>query len=60
VDEHTISPAGDPFIPAPRDHEAPHACWDGYVYIGHAVEADGEEVEEISTYPCRRCTSGPS
>ncbi len=30
-------------------------CWDGYVYIGHMVEVDGEEVEEISIYHCR-CT----
>jgi hypothetical protein len=34
----------------------PCCCWDGKVYIGHLVDVDGEEVEEISAYPCRRCT----
>ncbi len=33
----------------------PHACMDGYVFIGHLVEEDGEEVEVIEAVPCRRC-----
>jgi hypothetical protein len=59
VDEHTISPAGDPFHAAP-DHqdERPHACIDGTVYIGHLVEdpGTGEETEVIEAVPCRRCS----
>jgi len=27
----------------------------GVVYIGHLVEADGEEVEVAEAVPCRRC-----
>ena len=53
----TISPAGDPFTSSEavgQDH--PHACLDGYVYIGHLVVGDdGEEVEVIEALPCRRC-----
>ena len=59
MDEHTISPAGDPFTVAPHDQdERPHACIDGWVYIGHMVESehdlDGEVVEYVRV-PCRRC-----
>ena len=32
------------------------ACYEGLVFIGHLVEADGEEVEVIDAVPCRRCT----
>ncbi len=46
-------------VPRPRiTEDAPHACMDGIVYIGHLVEdseATGEEVEEIEAVPCRRC-----
>ena len=40
----------------------PHACMDGYVYIGHmAVDPEtGEEVEVIESVPCRRCNAGVS
>ena len=60
MDEHTISPAGDPFYTAPHhDHdERPHACNDGWVTIGQLV-ADpetGEETEEYALYFCRRGT----
>ena len=61
VDEHTISPAGDPFHAAPlaslQDH--PHACMGGYVYLGYTAidEETGEEVERIEALPCRRCAS---
>lgn len=39
--------------------EAPHACYDGVVYVGHLVEdpATGDEVERIEALPCRRCAS---
>ena len=33
-----------------------HACYEGFVYIGHLVVAeDGEEVEVFDAVPCRRC-----
>jgi hypothetical protein len=37
--------------------EAPHACYEGVVYIGHLVEdpGTGEEVEVFEAVPCRRC-----
>jgi hypothetical protein len=60
VDRHTISPAGDPFTAAPEDHDHPHACIDGWVYLGRMVESlhdlDGEVVE-YERVPCRRCSS---
>ena len=39
-----------------QDH--PHACMDGYVYLGYtAIDEDtGDEVELIERLPCRRCT----
>ena len=59
MDEHTISPAGDPFTaftPQLPD-EPPHGCYEGVVYIGHMVEGeDGEEVEAFEAVPCRRCS----
>ena len=59
VDTIRISPAGDPFHAAPHhdDHdERPHACNQGFVYIGHQVVGeDGEEVDVIEAVPCRRC-----
>ena len=52
MDEHTISPAGDPFTS--QDH--PHACLNGYVYLGYTyVGHDGEEYEAFEAIPCRRC-----
>jgi hypothetical protein len=33
-----------------QDH--PHACMDGYVYLGY-TDDDGEE--QIEKLPCRRC-----
>jgi len=40
----------------PQDH--PHACLNGYVYLGYtAVDEDtGDEVERVEALPCRRCT----
>ena len=41
-----------------QDQDHPHACCDGWVYIGHMVESehdlDGEVVEYVRV-PCRRC-----
>ena len=56
MDEHTISPAGDPFHAAPEDQDHPHACLNGYIYLGYTyVGEDGEEVEAFEAIPCRRC-----
>jgi hypothetical protein len=66
MDEFSVHPetlAGDGFAYAAGDveppHEAsevPHACIDGWVYIGHIViDEDGEEVEVIEQMKCRRC-----
>jgi len=41
--------------PSTEEHERPHACLEGVVYIGHLVEEDGEEVEVIEALPCGRC-----
>jgi len=35
--------------------ERPHACVGGYVFLGHLVEEDGEEVEVVEAVFCRRC-----
>ena len=35
----------------------PCACMSGVVYIGHLVEADGDEVEVVEAVPCRRCAA---
>jgi hypothetical protein len=48
VDEHTISPAGDPFYAAPHhdQDERPHACDDGWVTIGQiAVDPETARVD---------------
>ena len=58
MDEHTISPADDPFHAIPHNDrdERPHGCYEGVVYIGHLVEQDGEEIEVLESVPCRRCS----
>jgi hypothetical protein len=40
-----------------RDQDHPHACWDGYIYLGYTDE-DGEE--QIEKLPCRRCSEAPA
>ena len=57
MDEHTIAPVSDPFHAAPHDQDHPHACLNGYVYLGYTVldEETGEEVEMVERLPCRRC-----
>ncbi len=47
-----------PEVPTPTD-ETPHACYDGWVFLGYkGVDEDGEDgehVEVIERVPCRRC-----
>jgi len=40
--------------------EAPHACMNGVVYVGHIIEEGGEEVEVIEGVKCRRCVEQDS
>ena len=43
-----------PEVPISTPEEIPHACWDGWVFLGFEGEdEDGEEV--IEAVPCRRC-----
>jgi hypothetical protein len=67
VDEIRISPQGDPFYAAklsrphagPDEPEAPHGCYEGWVYLGELVEdpETGDEVEIVEAVPCRRCNA---
>jgi hypothetical protein len=41
----------------PSTEERPCACYDGLVFIGHLVEADGEEVAVVEAVPCCRCAA---
>jgi hypothetical protein len=42
---------------AKRRRQRPHACNDGWVYLGYTAfdEETGEEVERVEALPCRRC-----
>ncbi len=52
---HPETLAGDGFAYAGDD--APHGCYDGFVYLGFEGEDEnGEQVEEIERVPCRRCS----
>jgi hypothetical protein len=48
--------------PAPptEEQDHPHACLNGYVYLGYTAfdEETGEEVERVEALPCRRCGAG--
>jgi hypothetical protein len=46
-----------PAHPSAEDQDHPHACLNGYVYLGYTAldEETGEEVERIEALPCRRC-----
>jgi len=35
------------------EHLRPHACTDGWVFVGY-IDDDGEE--RVASYRCRRCT----
>jgi hypothetical protein len=43
--------------PSIEDQDHPHACLNGYVYLGYTAidEETGEEVERVEALPCRRC-----
>jgi hypothetical protein len=43
--------------PLTKEQDHPHACLDGYVYLGYTAidEETGEEVERVEALPCRRC-----
>jgi hypothetical protein len=43
--------------PSTEEQDHPHACLDGYVFLGYTVldEETGEEVERVEALPCRRC-----
>jgi hypothetical protein len=47
-----------PAHPPREDQEHPHACLNGYVYLGYTThdEEAGEEEERVEALPCRRCT----
>jgi hypothetical protein len=60
MDEHTISPAGDPFHAAPHHNdqdECPHACNNGWVSMEvEVLDPDtGEETVEEALYLCSKC-----
>ena len=58
MDEHTISPAGDPFTAVPDHHDGPHGCNSGWVSMEvEVIDPDtGEETVEEALYLCRRCS----
>ncbi len=41
-------------VPIPTTDETPHACYDGWVFLGFEDE-NGEHLEVIESVPCRRC-----
>jgi hypothetical protein len=47
----------EPNRKVPADHDTPHGCYEGVVYIGHIVEDPdtGHEVEATEAVPCRKC-----
>jgi hypothetical protein len=44
--------------PSAEEQDYPHACLNGYVYLGYITvdEEKGDEVERVKALPCRRCT----
>jgi hypothetical protein len=52
LSERRIPSAGDPFTSKRVEQDHPHACWDGYIYLGYTDENDEEQIEKL---PCRRC-----
>jgi SWIM zinc finger len=53
---HPELAAGDPFVAAAKNR--PHACMDGWVFLGRVVESQHDLDGEVVVYdrvPCRRC-----
>jgi len=48
------APHADPYT---EEQDHPHACLNGYVYLGYTAidEETGEEIERVEAMPCRRC-----
>jgi hypothetical protein len=46
-----------PAHPSTEEQDHPHACLNGYIYLGYTAvdEETGEEVEWVEALPCRRC-----
>jgi hypothetical protein len=39
-------------------NQSPHACFDGWIYMGLEAEAEsGEHTEVFERVPCRRCAN---
>ncbi len=55
---HSTAPEPHPSTDDRDEH--PHACNDGFVYVGHMIEdpETGEELEAFEAIPCRRCSAG--
>jgi hypothetical protein len=59
VKESTAHPAH----PSTGDHDRPHACIDGWVFLGRVVESEHDldgELVEYERVPCRRCAEEAS
>jgi len=53
VDIKRIPPSGAAFQTAHEKDTHPHACWDGWVFLGYTDQETDEEHSEV--LPCRRC-----
>ena len=57
--DNTILRKDHPEVPAPTEEETPHACYEGWGYLGFNREDEtGEHVEIIERVPCQRCNAG--
>ncbi len=56
--KNSTAPEPHPSTEVHPSTEECFVCFGGFVYIGHLVEEDGEEVEVIEAVPCRRCHAG--
>ena len=54
MDEIRIPPVGDPFTAA-TDH--PHACGDGWVFVGYIDDSEDIGEEHYEAVRCRRCNA---
>jgi hypothetical protein len=59
VNNRSVAHSGHPSTEkAPKHHDHPHVCNNGWVTLGQIVldPETGEEVEEFAMYLCRRCS----